>query len=179
MVAPWPKALTVDLAKWGATPDVVSYVDARHELIRVGRMLRTDCGIAPGQKIDYIIKSNTPDFTTRLKADLGALKAMLKAKDVVVDDAFVPGTAMPSALTAIGTVYMPVEGLIDVKAESAKLSKQLDELGGHLERANLKLNNPSFVQKAKPEVVAQFEKSRDELQEKYTKTKRLLEMLGL
>ncbi|MEI6562743.1 MAG: valine--tRNA ligase [bacterium] len=178
MLAPWPKPLTGELAQWGATPEVVQYVDARHELIRMGRMLRADCGIAPGQKLDYSIKPNTPQLTVWLKADTTTLMSMLKAKSVSVDAAFVPAAAMPSALTPIGALYMPIEGLIDVKAESVKLTKQLEELGGHLERANMKLNNPSFINKAKPEVVAQFEKSRQELQEKFNKVKRLLDMMG-
>jgi valyl-tRNA synthetase len=178
MTAPWPKPLTVELAQWGATPGRVEYVDARHEMIRAGRMLRTDCGIAPGQKIDYILKPNSAGLAAWLKADTATLKAMLKASEVTVDDAFTPNSAMPGTLTGIGTIYMPIEGLIDAKAESAKLTKQLEELGGHLERANQKLNNQAFISKAKPEVVAQFEKSRMELQEKYLKTKRLLEMLG-
>ena len=178
MLAPWPKPLAAELARWGATAEGAQYVDARHELTRVGRMLRADCGIAPGQKIDYIIKANSPALTAQLKADVATLKTALKAKEVTVDDAFMPASAMPSALTAIGTVYMPVEGLIDVKAESVKLAQQLAELGGHLERANQKLNNPGFVSKAKPEVVAQFQKSRQEIQDKYDKVKRLLEMLG-
>ena len=178
MLAPWPKPLTAELVQWGATPEVVQYVDARHELIRIGRMLRADCSIAPGQKLDYFIKANTPQLALQLKADNGTLIAMLKAREITVDPAFVPATAMPSALTPIGAIYMPIEGLIDVKAESAKLAKQLEELGGHLERATVKLNNPNFFNKAKPEVVAQFEKSRQELQEKYNKVKRLLEMMG-
>ena len=178
MYAPWPKALTAELARWGGTAEGAAYVDARHELISIGRMLRVDCGIAPGQKIDYTVKSNSPELTAQLRTDTATLVAMLKARTVTIDDAFIPGKAMPSALTPIGTIYMPVEGLIDVAAESAKLSKQLEELGGHLARANQKLDNQAFVSKAKPEVVAQFEKSRQELQEKYQKVKRLLEMLG-
>ncbi len=178
MLAPWPKPLTAELLQWGATSDVVNYVDARHELIRMGRMLRADCSIAPSQKLDYIIKANTPHLADQLKADVSTLTAMLKAKDITIDPAYVPSTAMPSALTPVGALYMPIEGLVDAKAESAKLAKQLEELGGHLERANAKLNNPNFFNKAKPEVVAQFEKSRQELQEKYNKVKRLLEMMG-
>jgi valyl-tRNA synthetase len=178
MLAPWPRTLAVDLAQWGATSEVVAYVDARHELIRIGRMLRADCSIAPGQKLDYIIKANTPQLAAQLKSDESTLVAMLKVRELTVDPAFAPTSAMPSALTPVGTLYMPIEGLVDVKAESAKLTKQLEEIGGHLERANMKLNNPNFFNKAKPEVVAQFEKSRQELQDKYNKVKRLLEMMS-
>jgi len=178
MNAPWPKPLTDGLTRWGATAEGAAYVDARHELISIGRMLRVDCGIAPGQKIDYIVKSNTSELTAQLRADTATLVAMLKAGTVTIDDGFTPGKAMPSALTPIGTIYMPVEGLIDIAAESAKLSKQLEELAGHLAKANQKLENQAFISKAKPEVVAQFEKSRQELHGKCQKVKHLLEMLG-
>jgi valyl-tRNA synthetase len=178
MTSSWPLPLTGELARWGATAEGAQYVDARHELIRIGRMMRLDCGIAPGNKIVYILKPNSPELAAQLMPDKATLASMLRARDVTIDEGFIPGAAMPSALTTIGTIYMPVEGLIDVKTESAKLAKQLAELGGHLERASQKLSNHAFISKAKPEVVAQFEKSRQELQEKYQKTKRLLEMLG-
>ena len=178
MTAPWPARLESELSRWGASTEIARYVDDRHELIRMGRMLRVDCGIAPGQKLDYIIKPNDATTGERLTADTAALASMLKAGRISVDAVFVPPTAMPSILTPLGTLYMSIEGVIDVAAEKAKLTRQVAELEGHLERANLKLGNQAFISKAKPEVVAQFEKSRQELQERYQKTKRLLEMLG-
>jgi len=141
-------------------------------------MLRADCGIAPGQKIDYFIKPGSAEVAVWLKTDAGVVRSMLKAKDVTVDADFAPAKAMPSVLTGLGTLYMPLEGLVDIAAESEKLRKQLAEIAGHLERVNQKLANESFVAKAPPAVVAQQEKMRDELTEKQAKLGRLLEMLG-
>ena len=178
MVAPWPRAKeAAEIAKLGITPAIVSYVDARHELVRAGRMLRADCGIAPGQKIDYIVKPNTSEEASQLTQDAATIKSLMRVKDFTVDMTFVPGTAMPSVLTALGTLYMPVEGLIDVKAEAAKLAKQFEEISGHLARVNQKLSNQSFVLKAPREVVAQQEKAREDFIEKLAKTKRLMEMM--
>jgi valyl-tRNA synthetase len=177
--AAWPKAKAeADLAKWGIAPARVAYVDARHELIRSGRMLRADCGIAPGQRIDYILKPNTPEVAGWLAADTTVLKSMLKAGTVKVEAAFTPDKPMPSLLTGIGTIYMPVEGLIDVTAEKAKLVRQLAEIDGHIDRVNQKLGNQTFVAKAPPAVVALQEKSRADLVEKRAKLKRLLDTLG-
>jgi valyl-tRNA synthetase len=179
MTAPWPKPLeAATLERWGCGPDLVAYVDQRHELVRAGRMLRTDCGIAPGQKIRYILKPNGAALEQALRADAVTLGAMLRAKEITVDAGFVPAGAVPSVITALGTVYMPVEGLLDVAAERAKLTQQLAELAGHLERVNAKLGNESFTSKAPRQVVEQQEKQRDDLKERQAKLTRLLEMLG-
>jgi valyl-tRNA synthetase len=178
MNAPWPDAKgAVELQVWGISPEIVAYVDARHEMIRSGRMLRADCGISPAQKIDYIIKPNTAAEAAWLKADNAVIKSTLRAKELTIDEAFVPTGAVPSVVTGLGMLYMPVEGLIDVQAESAKLTKQLAEIEGHLTRVKQKLGNHSFISKAPREVVAQQEKARDDLWEKHIKVKRLLEMM--
>ncbi len=179
MKAPWPVAWKAEeLKRWGIEAEVVKYVDERQETIRAGRMLRGDCGIAPGQKIDYFFKPNSNEIARWLAADNAVVRNLLRAREMKVDVEFVPSKAMPSILTALGTLYMPLEGLVDTAAESEKLRKQLSEIAIYLERVNQKLGNQGFVGKAPREVVAQQEKLRDELLEKQTKVGRLLEMLG-
>ena len=173
MTAPWPTALGL-----GGDADTVAYVDARHELIRAGRMLRADCGLPPGQKLDYVVKPNTDAQGGRLLADSRTISGMLKAKAFTVDAAYAPAKGVPSVLTDLGTLYMPIEGLVDTAAETAKLAKQIEEAATALERVNQKLNNQSFVSKAPPEIVAQQQARRQELQETIAKLERLKLMMG-
>ena len=173
MVAPWP----VPSGK-AAAAEVVAYVDQRHELIRAGRMLRADCGIAPGQKVDYIVKPNTSQQAAWLTADGKVIANMLKAKAFTVDPAYAPAKGVPSVLTDLGAVYMPIEGVVDAAAESAKLAKQLDEAKAALERVEAKLNNASFVGKAPAEIVEQQKARQKELQDTIAKLERLKAMLG-
>jgi valyl-tRNA synthetase len=179
MKAPWPVVWSAgELRRWGIEEEVVKYVDERQETIRAGRMLRADCGIAPGQKIDYFFKPNSKAIAAWVSVDNSVVRNLLRAREVKVDVEFVPAKAMPSILTALGTLYMPLEGFVDTVAESEKLRKQLAEIATHLERVNQKLGNQKFVGKAPREVVAQQERLRDELLENQTKLGRLLEMLG-
>ncbi|WP_299581849.1 hypothetical protein [uncultured Microbulbifer sp.] len=53
-------------------------------------------------------------------------------------------------------------GLIDIKAESARLQKEIDKLVKDLSRVEGKLNNPKVVDKAPADVVA---KEKDRLTE--------------
>jgi len=76
-------------------------------------------------------------------------------------------------VTAIGEVYMPLDGLVDVDAEKARLDKEIQKVSQEVERAGKKLGNEKFVANAKPEVV---QKEKDRLAEWENKLSQLEEM---
>ena len=69
---------------------------------------------------------------------------------------------------------MPMEGMIDVEAEKIRISKEIEKMLIEVKKAEGKLGNASFVDRAPPEVVAQ-EKQR--LEDWKTKLAQLGEML--
>lgn len=71
-------------------------------------------------------------------------------------------------------LLVPMAGLIDVKAESARLQKEIDKLSKELARVEGKLNNPKFVDKAPEAVVA---KEKDKLAEMKGAHERLQQQL--
>jgi valyl-tRNA synthetase len=178
LFAAWPKPLSAErLAGWGADAATAAFVDEKHELIRAGRMLRADTSIAPGVKVDYVIKPVDAEAAGRLRRDASVTIALLKAKDLTIDPAFAPLKAMPSAVTKIGTIYMPVEGLVDVAAETARLTKELEKVEQEAARVAKKLSNPDFVAKAAEAAVEQQRKNQAELAEKKARMTHLLGML--
>jgi valyl-tRNA synthetase len=178
LFAAWPKPLSAErLAGWGADAATAAFVDEKHELIRAGRMLRADTSIAPGVKVDYVIKPVDAEAAGRLRRDASVTIALLKAKDLTIDPAFAPLKAMPSAVTKIGTIYMPVEGLVDVAAETARLTKELEKVEQEAARVAKKLSNPDFVAKAAEAAVEQQRKNQAELAEKKARLTHLLGML--
>jgi valyl-tRNA synthetase len=74
-------------------------------------------------------------------------------------------------------VYLPLEGLIDLDAERAKLEKQLKKLEGELKRINGKLSNEKFVSKAPEHIIAKEKEKQNEVQTKVDKTRQLLDGL--
>jgi valyl-tRNA synthetase len=94
-----------------------------------------------------------------------------------VDIDFAPSGAMPSGISTLGTVYMSIEGLVDVAAEIKKLTAELAEVNGHLQNVTKKLANENFVSRAPKDVVAVQEKRQVELLEKSGKLKKMIDTL--
>ena len=172
MRAPWPKA---DVKSLGIDGAVVDYVDARHELIRIARTLKTDSGIPPSQKVDFILKPANDQYAKQSVADQPTIVALLRCGEFKIDAGFAPAKAMPSALTPLGTVYMSLEGAVDADAEAKRLTAQLEEVDENLKRVDQKLGNESFVSKAPAAVVDQQRARRQELLEKREKLVKLIE----
>ena len=53
------------------------------------------------------------------------------------------------------TIVLPLEGLIDIAAERARLSKERDKLVADAKKTSQKLANADFVSRAPEEVVAE------------------------
>ncbi|MDA0989349.1 MAG: valine--tRNA ligase, partial [Verrucomicrobia bacterium] len=179
MRAPWPAAPdAATLVAWGITADEVSYVEHKHELVRTGRMLRADYGVAPGKLIGFMIKATDETTVARLTADIDNLKSMLKADVVTIAVDAEPNKAAPSGLSALGTIYMPLAGVIDVDSETQRLTVQLKKITGDLERTAAKLNNKAFVSKAPADVVSRQKARKQELIDDREKLTRLLATLA-
>jgi valyl-tRNA synthetase len=172
LTAPWPKAAPAAL--WDAA--TVAHVESRHELIGLGRTLRADNGVAPGQKVDFFIKPVGADAVPRLEADRVNVMSLLKAGNLTIDPAFAPAQAMPSTLTPLGTLFMSL-GAVDVAAEREKLAKQLAEIERNSAGVEAKLGNANFVGRAPAAVVEAQRKLLGELAEKRAKLLQMIEQL--
>jgi len=177
--APWPEALSEEiLAELGVNPEMVQYVDAKHDLIRTGRMLRSDYNLTPKQKAKFAIRPPKKAIGDLLRADLASVASLLGAEEILVDRDYTPEGAMPSAISQLGAIYMSIEGLVDVEAEVAKLKKQLATVENGINGITKKLSNENFVKKAPADIVAGEEKKKTELVEKREKIQKLIDTLS-
>jgi valyl-tRNA synthetase len=67
-----------------------------------------------------------------------------------------------SSVTEIAQIYVPLGELVDIEKEKARLQAEIERIDGEIARAQGKLNNPNFVNKAPKKLV-------DEEQEKVRK----------
>jgi len=179
MRAQWPKAIKSEkLAAWGVTSKFETYVDAKHDLIRVARTLRADYNLAPSQKVDFTFRPASERDATWLLADQSSISGLLRAREISVESDYEPLKAVPSALSLLGTVYMPLDGLVDTDAEISRLTGQLEKVERELDRTAKKLDNISFLNQAPPQVVDLQKTRRKEYLEKRDKLRKLIETLS-
>lgn len=175
MNAAWPKADNLMLR--GMAQPYVEYVDAKHDLIHKGRQLRSDYEVPPNEKIAFTIRPVDANAETQLRNDVRGIGQLLKASEISIDLNFAPEKAMPSALNALGTIYMSL-GNMDVEAERTKLQAQLAAISEELDRVDARLADREFVKKARLDVVRRSMARQEELKNKREKLNALIAALG-
>ncbi|TFH16050.1 MAG: valine--tRNA ligase [Lentisphaerales bacterium] len=177
--ASWPaEKAEEDDAEWGISRATVTYVANKYDLVRVGRTLMADYNVVSSGKVRHIIKPATKAAAKQLEADKASVHALLRTGELEIDSAFKPAKAVPSGVCKLGTVYMPVDDLIDIEVERNRLTKERDKIVGDLGRVTTKLENIDFVQKAPAEVVERQKVRKKELLEKSEKLNRMLDVLA-
>ncbi|MDE0947861.1 MAG: class I tRNA ligase family protein, partial [Sphingobium sp.] len=145
-------------------------------LVSAIRTARTELNVPPGAKLPMVVSDGSEETHRRLDRQGAALARLGRIESLTFGEAPTGGAAQ--IVVDEATFILPLEGVIDIAAEKARLAKALaaaqkerDALGG-------RLSNPSFVEKAKPEAVA---KARDDHGEKSAEAERLqaaLDRLG-
>ena len=124
------------------------------ELVTAIRTIRAEKGVDPRRRIDAAVVA--PSGRGLLSREAGWIRSVARLERLDVVDA-APPDAPQTIKQPVGSweIRIPMAGLFDLDAERARLGRELQKLEG--ERASLgkKLGNPQFVERAKPEVVAE------------------------
>ena len=62
---------------------------------------------------------------------------------------------VPVAMTSLGQVFIPLDGIVDLSAEKDRLTKEIAKLETEIETVRKKLGNESFVARAPAAIVAE------------------------
>ena len=170
IIAQWPLLVTP-----GDT-SAQAEIDWLIRLVSAIRTARTELNVPPGAKLPMVVSDGSEETHRRLDRQGAALARLGRIESLTFGEAPTGGAAQ--IVVDEATFILPLEGVIDIAAEKARLAKALaaaqkerDALGG-------RLSNPSFVEKAKPEAVA---KAREDHAEKTAEAERLqaaLDRLG-
>jgi valyl-tRNA synthetase len=75
-------------------------------------------------------------------------------------------------------LFVPLEGLIDIGIEQARLKKEIERVESLVKGITGKLKNPSFVEKAPKEVVEKEQEKLQNMSETLIKLKKNFEALA-
>lgn len=134
------------------------------EAIRAARNLRAEAKLPPGQKLNMTLVVLTEDGARVLRENVAYITqlANLESAAIVESDAVRPQNALSASLPGV-EIFLPLEGLIDVERETARLQKEIADHEKDLQRVEAKLANPQFTEKAPPAVVQKEEAKRAEI----------------
>jgi len=147
-------------------------VTAIYEAVGRARNLKAEYGLSANKKVRIIVDPEG-EFT-----ETEVFRQLVGAGEILVEPGFEPEKGVPTALTAIGKIYLPLEGLIDMEAEKERLGKELAKASDELKKINGKLANENFVSRAPEEVVAEARDRRKHWQERVQELERMIENLG-
>jgi valyl-tRNA synthetase len=155
MFAPWPRPLDEDFrGHYGLDDCYLEMVDAKYNLITQGRNLRREANIPASRKVKYVVKPSNQVSNL----DLEIIKLLLNAQALEVNPNFEPTKGTPVVRAELAELYLPLDGVIDIKAEKARLKKELQKVEAENAKLQERLNNPAFVQKVPPQVLADNQK---------------------
>jgi valyl-tRNA synthetase len=124
------------------------------QFILAVRQIRGEMDIAPSRKIPLLLQ-NASAGDRELAARLhGYLSRLAGLESVAVLDAGASTPVSATALLGELTLLVPMEGLIDPKAEVERLSKRIAKNQADIGKLEAKLGNENFVRNAPPDVVA-------------------------
>ncbi|HWY74215.1 MAG TPA: valine--tRNA ligase [Verrucomicrobiae bacterium] len=150
MYAPWPKTFDAQFREhYGLDNQSLEFVDAKYELITLGRNLRRENNISSSKKARFILKPAL-DLSPN---DVAVLQILLNAEPLDVDPNYEPKKGTPTAHSDLGDLYLPLEGVVDLEAEKARLRKKLEGINAEIAKVQQKLSNPAFTQKVPPAVL--------------------------
>lgn len=129
------------------------------------RNIRAEMEVPPGKKADVIIKTGDKNAAEILENQKPQLLTLGKIKNLEIGAEVKKPPLSASAVVPFGDIYIPLEGLIDLESERARLEKELQKQRQFLERIKKKLANTDFLDRAPAEVI-QSEKEKQELAEK-------------
>ncbi len=119
------------------------------------RSARTELNVPPGAKLGYAVEGAGAVTLARLAANAGAIERLAR-----IVPASVAATGGKLQLVhADATYVLPLEGIIDLAAEKARLDKAIATAAKERDAFANRLNSPGFAEKAKPEAV---EKARED-----------------
>jgi valyl-tRNA synthetase len=141
------------LASLGAQEIAAAQAIASEVYESAGRMrnLKAEYKMGSRKDIKFVIKA-APEW---LAGEVKVLALLVGAEEITLDSHYEVPKGTPAAVTGVGEVYMPLEGLIDVEAERLRLTKEISNIQLEVKKCEGKLGNASFVERAPPEVVVQ------------------------
>ncbi len=166
---PWPAPPALD-------PDADAEMGWLVKLISDIRSARAELNVPAGAKLQMLVVGGDGITVKRLETHRAAIERLARIEGIEA-----ASTAPKGALQIVvgeATYALPVTDVIDLKAESARLQKEIKKLADEIGKIDAKLGNAAFVSRAPEEVVEEQRERRSQAEQTRARLSTALERLG-
>lgn len=167
---PWPAPTAIDAAADAEMGWLV-------KLIQDIRSARAELNVPAGAKLKLLVIGGNDTTTARLETHRAAIERLARIEGV--EAAASAPKASLQIVVGEATYALPVGEVIDLKAESARLQKEIKKLTDEVGKIDAKLANAAFVARAPEEVVEEQRERRAQAEQTGARLSAALERLGV
>ncbi|MEM8853528.1 MAG: valine--tRNA ligase [Pseudomonadota bacterium] len=151
--ASWPQSVMEDA-------DAADEINFVVDLVANVRSVRAETNVPAAMEAPIVVVGGTAKHEGWIAEHEPAIRRLARASSVWADEVAPPN----SAQTVVGDVVvcLPLEGLVDLGAERARLTKELTRLDKDIEKIEGRLSNPRFLEKAEAETVEEQRQKRED-----------------
>jgi valyl-tRNA synthetase len=168
-LSPWPAPAFEDEA-------AAAEINWLIEVISAIRSVRSEMNVPAGAIVPMSVAGASATTAARLKTHDVVIRRLARVDGMTMGESREKGSVQ--IVLGEATLSLPLAGIVDLDAERARLSKELDRLGKDMAKVEAKLGNADFIAKAKEEVVEEQRERLAETAALKAKTEALLRRLN-
>ena len=162
---------------WRVDDEIVANTEWLKNIVSSVRQIRSEMNIPPNESIKIIINDASNTDSRRLESLGSFIHNLASVESITQKDTSddIPKSAF--ALLNQMKIYIPLEGLVDIEEEKARLEKKLVKLNQELKSVQDRLSNDTFVEKAPTEVVEELKGKLKSLMSDQTRIEEQIKLL--
>ncbi|MFS0575385.1 valine--tRNA ligase [Sporosarcina sp. 179-K 3D1 HS] len=147
------------------------------DIIRSVRNIRSEVNTPLSKKVPLYISAKDDATVAVLETNEKFIERFCNPETLTIGkDITAPGKSMSAVVTG-AELFLPLEGLLDIEEELARLTKELAKWDSEVKRVQGKLSNERFMSKAPEKVVAEERAKEKDYLEKYAAVERRMQEL--
>jgi valyl-tRNA synthetase len=168
-----PRASLLALAEWPRmkgfeNPAAETEIGFIVELISEIRSVRAEMNVPAAAQIPLVLVNAPPEVISRTEAWDETLKRLARLSEISFA-AEAPDKSVQMIVRKT-LAALPLQGIVDLAAEKARLAKEIAKLAGEVDKIEAKLNNADFIARAPDDIV---EENRERMAEAVSRAEKL------